>query len=258
MEFIAGATLQEVLAGGPLPPSEVVRLGSQLARGLAAVHEAHITHGDIKPENLKITSSGVLKIVDFGVAKRLPAGALLDYTPTTALTVVGTFPYMAPEVLRGERPDARSEIFSAGAVLYEMATACRAFPQRTLPDLVHAIEDGDVIAPSRVNPAMPVALDRVVMTALKKSPSSRFQSATELAEALERLLGSTHRKGGASNARASRWWHLTSAALGKHDLRLALRSWFLSTNAAARRANGHAVQPDAPTGGIGAAGRLLQ
>jgi eukaryotic-like serine/threonine-protein kinase len=206
MEFIAGATLQEMLAGGPLPPSEVVRLGSQLARGLAAVHAANITHGDIKPENLKITSSGLLKIVDFGVAKRLPAGALLDFTPTTALTVVGTFPYMAPEVLRGERPDARSEIFSAGAVLYEMATACRAFPQRTLPDLVHAIENGDVTAPSKVHPAMPAALDRVVMTALKKSPSQRYQNATELAEALERLLGNSHRNGGSSSARASRWW----------------------------------------------------
>src|SRR5688572_27252712 len=117
MEYIAGATLAEVLAGGPLPPGEVVRLGLQLARGLAAMHSAQIAHCDIKPANVKITSYGTLKIVDFGVARRLPPGALVDSAPATMTTVVGTFPYMAPEVLRGKLPDPRSDIFSAGAVL---------------------------------------------------------------------------------------------------------------------------------------------
>lgn len=259
MEFIAGATLHEVLASGPLPPSEVVRLGSQLAWGLAAVHAANLAHCDIKPENVKITSSGSLKIVDFGIAKRLAPGALPDCTPTTGMMVVGTFPYMAPEVLRGERADERSDIFSAGTVLYEMATACRAFPQRTLPDLVRAIEDGDVLAPSKVNPAVPVALDRVLMMALRTVPSSRYQRAMELAQALEGLMSNHQRRKDNHHNRSSRWWHLTSATrkwlapvqreamyawcaaevfarwptgLAKDQLRAALRSTFDATDAA--------------------------
>ena len=188
MEFIAGATLQEVLAGGPLPFTEVARLGSQLARGLAAVHAAAIAHCDIKPANLKITSCGLLKIVDFGLATPLPIEALMADAPTTPGVVAGTLPYMAPEVLHGQPPDERSDIFSAGAVLYEMATGCRAFPQTTLPELVHAIDAADVAVPSRINPTLPAALDRVISRALMKSPWDRQANAWGLAEALEGLL----------------------------------------------------------------------
>ena len=196
MEFIAGATLAEVLAGGPLPPGEVVRLGLQLARGLAAIHSAQIAHCDVKPANLKITSYGRLKIVDFGIAQRLPAGALVDSVPTSITTLVGTFPYMAPEVLRGERPDPRSDIFSAGAVLYEMATGCRAFPQQTLPALVHAIERGDIVPPSLLNPVVPVALDRVVVKALEKQIDRRYENGIELAHALAALAPRHRRRAG--------------------------------------------------------------
>lgn len=194
MEFIAGATLDEVLAGGPLPPGEVVRLGLQLARGLAAIHSAQMAHCDVKPANLKITSYGTLKIVDFGVARRLPPGALIDSEPNAMATVVGTFPYMAPEVLRGERPDARSDIFSAGAVLYEMATGCRAFPQQTLPALVHAIEHGEIVPPSLLNPVIPVALDRLVMAALARQPEQRYENGIELARALHALAPRRRRR----------------------------------------------------------------
>jgi serine/threonine protein kinase len=187
MEFIAGATLAEVLAGGPLPPGEVVRLGMQLARGLAAIHSAHIAHCDIKPANLKITSNGRLKIVDFGVARRLPPGTLVESVPTAQTTLVGTFPYMAPEVLRGERPDPRSDVFSAGAVLFEMATGCRAFPQQTLPTLVRAIEQGEIVPPSRLNPVVPTALDHVVATALDKHKDRRYENGIELTRALDGL-----------------------------------------------------------------------
>ena len=187
MEFIAGATLEEVLASGPLPPGEVVRLGLQLARGLSAIHSAQIAHCDIKPANLKITSSGTLKIVDFGVARRLPPGALIDTAAPPMTSVVGTFPYMAPEVLRGDKPDPRSDIFSAGAVLYEMATGCRAFPQQSLPALLNAIEEGDIVAPSRLNPVVPVALDRVVVTALDKQMDCRYENGIELGRALGAL-----------------------------------------------------------------------
>jgi serine/threonine-protein kinase len=194
MEFIAGATLEDVLAGGPLPFTEVARLGSQLARGLAAAHAAHIAHGDIKPANLKITSSGVLKIVDFGVATRLPAASRPDAASTVSHRVVGTLPYMAPELLHGASPDQPSDIFSVGAVLYEMATGCRAFPQHSLAGLVRAIENGAVTVPSRVNPAVPTGVDRVILRALRNQPSARYRNAVAVAEALESLISMTSRR----------------------------------------------------------------
>ena len=185
MEFVPGPTLGDMLAAGPLSMTEVVRLGSQLARGLAAIHAANIAHGDIKPANLKITASGVLKIVDFGVARRLVPDAVLRDPAPAAAPVIGTFPYMAPEVLRGEGGDGRSDIFSAGAVLYELATAWRAFPQRALPELKDAINNGRIIVPSRVNPRVPAALDRIVIKAMQKAAPDRYRTATELAEAIE-------------------------------------------------------------------------
>jgi serine/threonine-protein kinase len=186
MEFVPGPTLGDLLAAGPLSMTEVVRLGSQLARGLAAIHAANIAHCDIKPANLKITASGVLKIVDFGVARRLvPDAVLREPVPTGA--VIGTFPYMAPEVLRGEGGAAPSDIFSAGAVLYELATGWRAFPQRALPDLKDAINNGQIIAPSLVNPLVPASLDRIVIKALQRAPLDRYCTATALAEAIEEV-----------------------------------------------------------------------
>ena len=211
MEFIAGATLEEVLAGGALPACEVLRLGAQLARGVAAIHAADIAHCDIKPSNVKITSSGVLKIVDFGLAQGLVPGALLDYERTTVLSVAGTLPYMAPEVLWGQQADERSDIFSTGAVLYEMATACRAFPQQTLPAIVEAIDKCDVIPPSAINPSLPRDLDRVVMKALHRPPARRFQQAGELADALEGLIGSAAPTAPQRRRVAARWWHLEAA-----------------------------------------------
>jgi len=189
MELVAGATLREVLAGGPLPPFEVVRLGRQLVSGLAAAHAAHVIHRDIKPANLKITSSGVLKILDFGIAA-LSAGETAPETvneATSGLALVGTVPYMAPERLRGETADARSDVFSAGAVLYEMAAGCRAFPQRPIASLVEAILGAKVIPLSIANPLVPAALERIVMKALANDPGDRQQSAAALLAELDGL-----------------------------------------------------------------------
>ena len=189
MEFVPGATLRDILASGPLPPWEVARLGAQVARGLAAAHAANIVHRDIKPSNLKITVSGELKILDFGVAKLLPAGELLDNSTRTPsrLTVGGTVPYMAPEQLRGDAADERSDIFSVGVVLYEMATGFPAFPQRNLAALVDAVQHQTPAPPTLVNPHVPVALERVITTAMRKDASERHQAAVELADALEAL-----------------------------------------------------------------------
>jgi len=189
MEYVPGATLQEILAGGPLPPPEVLRLGSQLARGLAASHAANVVHCDIKPGNLKITSSGELKILDFGVARLLPAGLLLDSATTpSGTTVVGTVPYMAPEQLRGEKADERSDIFSVGVVLYEMATGRHAFPDRNLARLVEAIQHQDPPPASAVNPLVPRALEDIITDTMQKEASERPQSAIELAVTLEELI----------------------------------------------------------------------
>jgi serine/threonine-protein kinase len=244
MEFIAGATLQEVLASGPLPFSEVIRLGTQLARGIAAVHAGKAVHCDIKPANLKITSAGLLKIVDFGIARTLPPAAIADSAPTTGLTVAGTLPYMAPEVLRGHPADERSDIFSIGAVLYEMATACRAFPQRMLPDLIDAIETCDVIPPSRINPNVPGDLDRVILSALRRLPGDRYQHAIDVADALLGLVSVTPRPV-APRPAPTRWWQLPAAT-----------RWWLPARATASYAVEGRQSDDSIGAGIAAPGQL--
>jgi serine/threonine protein kinase len=130
MEFVAGATLKELLVNGPLPFSEVLRLGKQMMQGLAAAHQAQLVHRDIKPANLKVTPGGELKILDFGLAQLLPSASVRSTRELTTrshleLGWAGTMPYMSPEQLCGELATERSDIFSAGAVLYEMATAGR-------------------------------------------------------------------------------------------------------------------------------------
>ena len=189
MEFVPGATLRDVLRGGPLPPAEVQRLGGQMVRGLAAAHAAKVIHQDIKPANLKLKSSGELKILDFGVAEFLPGGPSIDTSSDTTSgdSIRGTVPYMAPERLRGEGSDERSDIFSVGVVLYEMAAGRRPFPQAEIALLVEAIRYEAPASLMTINPLVPKGLNRVVMKALEKMPADRQQTAEELAEDLESL-----------------------------------------------------------------------
>jgi len=190
MELVPGATLRDVIASAPLPLGEVLRLGRQLADGLAAVHAAQVVHRDIKPTNLKVTSTGDLKILDFGLAQAVPLAAEQDSrtaTTTAGEGLVGSLAYMAPEQLRGEPGDARSDIFSAGAVLYEMASGQMAFPQRQVARLIDAILNQEPIALTAVNPLAPRALERVVMRALAKPPEQRQQSARQLQRELKTL-----------------------------------------------------------------------
>jgi serine/threonine protein kinase len=199
MEFVPGATLRDVLASGPLPPSEVARLGADIARGLGAAHAAGVVHGDVKPSNLKITSAGELKILDFGVAQVMPAGVSRGLLTRPAFTgsVVGTVPYMAPEQLRGEEIDGRTDIFSLGAVLYEMATGRRAFPQRDLPQLIDAVHSQDPRLPTSVNPYLPMPMEDLIVRALQKDRAARQQSAGEVAESLEAMMAGVCRPAGA-------------------------------------------------------------
>jgi TolB-like protein/Flp pilus assembly protein TadD len=216
MELIPGVTLDEKLKAGPLPELEVRRLGAQLAEGLAAAHEQSVIHRDLKPGNLRLTLDGRLKILDFGLAKLLQpisADALTDSLSQTH-GAVGTMPYMAPEQLRGESVDARSDIWAAGAVLYEMAAGRRPFPQASGPMLVDAILNHSPAPPSTTRPGISSGLDHIVLKALDKSPRLRYQSAKELLVDLERLTS-----GGP-----------LAAAPRKPGLR---RRWYVSTFAAA-------------------------
>ena len=189
MEFVPGPTLKEVVANGPLPNGEVVRLGIQLAKGLSAAHAARVIHRDLKPQNIKLTSSGRLKILDFGVAALTgvqPGVESWDDTRSDQYPA-GTIPYMSPEQIRGDVLDERTDIFSAGAVLYEMAAGRPAFPQRQLAQLVEAIQFHDPPALSSVNPFVPDALERIIVKALQKERDRRHERASVLASELKAI-----------------------------------------------------------------------
>jgi eukaryotic-like serine/threonine-protein kinase len=186
-EYIAGLTLDAKLAAGALPASDVFRLGLQLAQGLAAAHQQGIVHRDLKPGNLRLTTDGRLKILDFGLAQFMPQPSEhgLTVTLTQSQEVTGTLPYMAPEQLRGEAADARTDVWSAGAVLHEMATGRRPFVQTNSALLINAILNQSPEPASGINPAVPPLLEEVIRKALSKDPSQRYQTAGELAVGLE-------------------------------------------------------------------------
>ena len=186
-EYIPGVTLDAKLARGPLPPAEVVRLGVQLAAGLAAAHEQGLVHRDLKPGNLRLTPDGRLKILDFGLAQfTTHANDLgLTATMTQSQETSGTLPYMSPEQLSGEGADARSDIWAAGTVLYEMATGRRPFNQVVPALLINAILNQPADVPSKHNSEVPGWLDEVILKAMARERTVRYQSAGELGAALE-------------------------------------------------------------------------
>lgn len=192
MELIAGHALSESLKDGPLTQPDVLRLGLQLAEGLAAAHDQGIIHRDLKPANLFVTPDGRLKILDFGLAKLIHSNLAGDITQSAAFEegeVTGTVPYMSPEQLRGLPVDTRSDIYGAGAVLYEMATGKRPFPQRRAPELMGAILHESPEPPASSNPHVPPGLERTILKSLEKSPAQRYQTARELRAALEGVSG---------------------------------------------------------------------
>jgi serine/threonine protein kinase/tetratricopeptide (TPR) repeat protein len=191
MGLIPGTTLREKLGPGPLPEREVLRLGAQLADGLAAAHERGVVHRDVKPANLRITDEGRLRILDFGLASLHRDGPLDTKAGTSSLSVpegvVGTPPYMAPEQIRGEPVDRRTDVYAAGAVLYEMATGRRPFLE-TGPLLYDAVLNRAPESPAAFSRSVSTGLEFVILKALEKDPSRRYQSARELLLDLERLL----------------------------------------------------------------------
>jgi serine/threonine protein kinase/tetratricopeptide (TPR) repeat protein len=190
MELVSGVTLDAKLNGGPLPEKEVLKLGAQLADGLDAAHSQGVIHRDLKPGNLRLTSDGRLKILDFGLAQWAETEDASAVTATLTRNdgeMSGTLPYMAPEQLRGHRADARTDIYSCGAVLYEMATGKRPFPGVSGPQLVGAILEQPPSRPTAGNRNISPALESIVLKALDKDPDLRYQSALELKIDLERL-----------------------------------------------------------------------
>ena len=189
MEYVAGSTLREELASGPMPEKDVARLGAQLAEGLAAAHLEGIIHRDLKPENVRLTSDGRLKILDFGLAKLvLPLDAsAATATMSESQGAIGTLPYMAPEQVLAEELDARCDVYGAGAVLYEMSTGTRPFSGKIHSRLADAILHHPPVTPRSLNPQVSTDLEWIILKCLEKDPGLRYQSARELHVDLERL-----------------------------------------------------------------------
>jgi Tol biopolymer transport system component len=194
-ELLEGETLRARLAGGALAVRKAIEYAVQIAKGLAAAHEKGIIHRDLKPENLFLTRDGRVKILDFGLAKLTqtegPGGQQTNLPTATAGTeagvVMGTLGYMSPEQVKGHPADQRSDLFSFGAILYEMLSGSRAFHRDSAAETISAILREDPPDLSATNRNVPPGLDRIVSHCLEKSPGSRFQSAGDIAFDLESL-----------------------------------------------------------------------
>lgn len=189
MEYVPGETLSQKLTNGPLQEKEVVAVGGQIADALEEAHEHGIVHRDLKPGNIMVTPKGRVKVLDFGLATllRQPGSLALQETLSEPQGASGTLPYMAPEQLRGESVDTRSDIFSFGAVLYEMATGRRPFSETNSSLLTEAILHHAPVPPRALNTRLSPELERIILKSSEKSPDLRYQSAKELSVDLRRL-----------------------------------------------------------------------
>jgi serine/threonine protein kinase len=231
MEYLEGQTLAERLKKGPMPLDQVLKIAAEIALALEKAHQGGIIHRDLKPANIMLTKAGA-KLMDFGLAKpEVPFGsqAVGPFTPSTPTvnlatltsaatpltqkgSIVGTFQYMAPELLQGAEADARSDIFSFGCVLYEMITGRRAFEGKSQLSVFSAILEKDPEPITSSQPQSPPMLDRVVCACLAKDPADRMQSAHDLATDLRWIAESTADSTSASSEKPSQQFRKSSGA----------------------------------------------
>jgi eukaryotic-like serine/threonine-protein kinase len=219
-ELLEGETLRSVLARGRVSPRRAIDYSLQIVHGLAAAHEKGIVHRDLKPDNIFVTSGGRVKILDFGLAKLTHTeerGQITSLPTASAGTepgvVLGTLGYMSPEQVRGRPADQRSDIFSFGAILYEMLSGRRAFQGDSAADTMSAILKEDPPDLSVTNQSVPPALERIVRHCLEKSPEQRFHSAHDLGFDLEAVSSASGAAPSGARGAGSRRRPLRAAAL---------------------------------------------
>ncbi len=214
-EYVHGSTLRQIMSDEPLPYAQILDITAQIARGLAAAHEQGVVHRDLKPDNIMRTDSGVIKILDFGLARMEPKnGALTNPQLTRSGMFLGTPAYASPEQLRGAEVDRRTDIFSFGVVVYELASGQHPFGLTDSMSTIARILDSEVPDLSKSNPAIPMEFARIIRRCLEKNPSDRYSDGRTLMMDIERLINAKIDKPAKRPGSVFWWWQFHQAVAG--------------------------------------------